>query len=75
MCVVTMSSVFTVALTTSFLHEDFEFFCVAKAWFINPVGYSVMCRGDCLGYIFVYINDYFPCDSTSLKCTKQHKDK
>ena len=47
--------------------------CVVKAWFIHPVGYSVRCRGDRLGYHIVYIDDGLPCDSTSLKDTKYHK--
>ena len=50
-----------------------SFFGIAKAWFIHPVGYIVRCRGNCLGYRFVYIDDGLPCDSTSLKCTRYHK--
>ena len=49
--------------------------CVVKAWFIHPVGYSVRCRGDRLGYHIVYIDDGLPCDSTSLNGTKYHEIK
>ena len=33
------------------------FFDIIKAWFIYLVGYSVRCRGDCLVYSLVYVDD------------------
>ena len=46
---------------------------IPNTWFVDPVGYSVMCRGDCLGYGVVNIDDGLPCNSTSPKGTKLHK--
>ena len=43
---------------------------IPNAWFIDPVGYSVRCRGNRLGYGAVDMDDGLSCNSTSLKCTK-----
>ena len=42
---------------------------ILNVWFIDPVGYNVRCRGDCLGYYVIDMNDGLPCKST-LKYTK-----
>ena len=52
-----------------------SFFDITKAWFIYPVGYNVRCRGDCLGYGFVYVDDSASCNTISFKCTKLHEIK
>ena len=47
-----------------------SFLGVAEAWFIDPVGCNVKCRGDHLEHCFKCIYDEFPCNSTGLNCTK-----
>ena len=79
-----MSSGFTVALVIPCMFACMEivrvfsspmtsfasFVGIPNTWFIDPVGYSVRCRGDRLGYGVVDMDDGLPCNSTSLKCTK-----
>ena len=43
---------------------------VPNTWFVDPVGYSVRCRGDCLEYGVVNMDDDLLCNSASLKGKK-----
>ena len=42
---------------------------IPNTWFIDSVGYSVMCRGDRHEYGVANMDDGLPCDSTSLNVT------
>ena len=50
-----------------------SFVGIPNMWLFEPFGYGVMCRGNCLVYRIIKMNDDVRYDSASSKDTKLHK--
>ena len=59
-----------VSLFSSPMFSFTSFVGIPNTWLVEPVKYGVRCRGDCLGYGVVNMDDGLCYDSASLKITK-----